>query len=113
MIGSHTRQQHTRYHTARNYLISHHDTLIALEKYLAAVVRGLLEESLPEIKRDYNEASFLYPFWANYPPDDRGRQPIKDQYPWIEVGEHAIGVKLARLLAGEFTLYDTGFPHGF
>ncbi|WP_367275100.1 BglI family type II restriction endonuclease [uncultured Campylobacter sp.] len=23
---------------------------------------------LPEIQRDYNEASYLYSFWKNYPP---------------------------------------------
>lgn len=72
----------------------------------------LLDNYKFDIKRDYNEASYLYPFWQNYPPKDRGRSPVKDQYPWIEVGEQAIGTKLARLLDKDFLVKDTGFPTG-
>ena len=72
----------------------------------------LLQSNIVEIKRDYNEASYLFPFWENYPPEDRGRKPIEDQYPWIEVGEHAIGSKLGRFLAQNFSLWDTGLPTG-
>ncbi|HHH2235145.1 TPA: BglI family type II restriction endonuclease, partial [Yersinia enterocolitica] len=61
---------------------------------------------------DYNEASFLYPFWQNYPPDNRGRQPRGDQYPWIEVGEHSVGRKLSRHLAEHFFVKDIGVPTG-
>jgi hypothetical protein len=73
---------------------------------------SLVQSNLAEIKNDYNEASYLYPFWENYPPEDRGRQPIMDQYPWLEVGEHAIGAKLPRLLVNSFDVRDTGIPTG-
>ncbi|EFV5118934.1 BglI family type II restriction endonuclease, partial [Salmonella enterica] len=53
-----------------------------------------------------------YPFWQNYPPDNRGRQPRGDQFPWIEVGEHTIGRKLTRNLSYDFELYDIGVPTG-
>lgn len=67
---------------------------------------------LPEIARDYNEASYLYPFWENYPPLDRGRSPKGDQYPWIEVGEQVFGNKLARYFANNFAVKDSGLPSG-
>jgi len=47
-----------------------------------------------------------------YAPDERGRKPRGDQYPWIEVGEHAIGAKLGRLLSKDFLVRDTGLPTG-
>jgi hypothetical protein len=65
-----------------------------------------------EIQRDYNESSFLYPFWQNYPPDDRGRSPKGDQFPWIEVGEHIFCPKLSRFLSRSFDVRDTGIPTG-
>lgn len=68
--------------------------------------------NLTEIKADYNESSYLYPFWKKYPPDDRGRQPVKDQFPWLEVGEHAIGCKLPRILSSVFSIRDSGLPTG-
>ncbi len=73
---------------------------------------SLVANARAEIKRDYDEASLLYPFWQNYPPDDRGRQPKGDQIPWIEVGEHAIGSKLPRLLAPHYSIFDFGLPSG-
>lgn len=72
----------------------------------------LLRSASQEIIRDYNEASYLYPFWKNYPPEERGRQPKGDQFPWIEVGEHSIGRKLSRLLSADFEIRDAGLPVG-
>lgn len=72
----------------------------------------LLTVAKAEIVEDYDEASFLFPFWQNYPPLERGRQPRGDQFPWIEVGEHAIGAKLARLLGESFEIRDPGLPAG-
>jgi hypothetical protein len=66
----------------------------------------------PEIIRDYNEASYLYSFWKNYPPLDRGRAPIGDQYPWIEVGEQVFGNKLQRHFNANFSVKDSGLPSG-
>ncbi len=112
MINLHRDEQFKRYHLARNHLIANPDYLIELEKLLTFELSSTLELNVSEIVRDYNEASYLYPFWENYPPEDRGRDPIKDQYPWIEVGEHAIGSKLPRLLNLKFQIRDSGFPTG-
>ena len=97
---------------AREFFLKNPDSLIETEKTLTDQLSYSIRCNLQEIKEDYNEASYLYSFWKNYPPDDRGRQPVKDQYPWIEVGEHAIGSKIPRLLDKIFNIRDTGFPTG-
>lgn len=104
--------QFDAYNRIRTRLIGDPNILVRLEKFLTDAVVSLLLKFKKEIQRDYDEASFLLPFWQTYPPDDRGRQPMGDQYPWIEVGEHAIGSKLPRMLATEFSLRDTGLPTG-
>jgi hypothetical protein len=112
VINIHRNEQFKRYNFARNHLITNPDCLIELENSLTFELISLLELNIFEIVRDYNEASYLFPFWENYPPEDRGRDPIRDQYPWIEVGEHAIGSKLPRLLNQKFQIRDSGFPTG-
>lgn len=92
--------------------IEHPKILISLEKYFANSIKQLLERNIKDIESDFNEASYLYPFWQNYPPDARGRKPKGDQIPWIEVGEHAIGDKLPRLLQDKFIVRDIGIPAG-
>jgi len=113
MFTIHNNNQFRKYNEARDFFIKNPDILVALEKYCSDKVLEILQAHEAEILRDYNEASFLYPFWKNYPPDERGRQPRGDQFPWIEVGEHAIGVKIARVLTSFFQeVRDTGIPTG-
>ena len=112
MFNLHREKQFRVYNSMRDHWLKNPQALIALEQYLTEEVVRLLTGAVEEIQRDYNEASFLYPFWQNYPPDERGRSPVGDQFPWIEVGEHAIGRKLPRLLATTFELRDTGVPVG-
>jgi hypothetical protein len=112
VINLYRQQQFQLYNSARNYFIASPNTLIELERFLTNHIVSLVKSNLAEIKNDYNEASYLYPFWENYPPGDRGRQPIMDQYPWLEVGEHTIGAKLPRLLVNSFDVRDTGIPTG-
>jgi Restriction endonuclease BglI len=112
VINLHRHNQFNIYNLARQYFIENPISLIELEKFLTNHLVEIITTNILEIERDYNEASYLYPFWENYPPEDRGRQPIKDQYPWIEVGEHAVGSKLSRLLDRSFHLRDTGLPTG-
>ncbi|MDD6035958.1 MAG: BglI family type II restriction endonuclease [Lachnospiraceae bacterium] len=102
----------TRYNDARTYFISHPNELIELEKYITQLVNGVIESNYDEIERDYNEASYLNAMWANYPPEDRGRAPVGDQVPWIEVGEHAVGHKLNRLISQIVTISEVGLPSG-
>lgn len=113
MFSSYTTQQLDAYRDARETILREPTILINIEKYLSKKLFDILRTKGAEIYSDYDEASFLYPFWKNYPPEDRGRMPRGDQFPWIEVGEHVIGVKIARAMADHFTeVKDTGLPTG-
>ena len=112
MFNTYREIQYRLYQASRSFLVRNPDVLIDLEKFFTENIVLLLKENLLEIQRDYNEASYLYPFWQQYPPDDRGRKPRGDQFPWIEVGEHAIGDKLPRLLQDNFEIRDSGLPTG-
>lgn len=112
MHFEHRQQSFPKYHKARENLISNPEILIGLEMQITSAIRTLILSGVDEYKRDYDAASVLFPFWQNYPPEERGRDPKGDQYPWIEVGEHAVGTKIAREIKGVFTTIDTGFPTG-
>lgn len=101
-----------QYQQARNHFINHPEQLIEIERTITSVVNDCLLRHYDEFARDYNEASYLNPFWANYPPDNRGRAPVGDQVPWIEVGEHAVGHKLSRLLSVSYDIAEVGLPSG-
>jgi len=100
------------YAEARKKLIDSPAGLIASEKFVHDSIRGTLTENLAEFREDYDEASYMYPFWQNYPPEERGRSPKGGQFPWIEVGEHSVGCKLARLLSMKFSVREVGLPSG-
>jgi len=112
MYNKHREIQFETYNKARKYFVDNYQTIIRLEQYLSNEVWQILNNNIREIECDYNEASSLFPFWQRYPPDDRGRQPKGDQYPWIEVGEKTIGSKLDRLLGNTFEIRDIGLPSG-
>lgn len=100
------------YSDAREYFVENPLCLIELEEYITITINDLIETNYCEIEEDYNEASFLHPFWANYPPEDRGRSPVGDQVPWIEVGEHSVGHKLNRIISEHYTIAEIGLPSG-
>ena len=112
MFNKYRQEQFKIYNQSRKALIANPEILTNLEKYFSDYILELLKDNVGEIKKDYDEASALYPFWQNYPPDDRGRQPRGDQYPWIEVGEHSVGVRIARKIGNDFEVRDTGLPSG-
>lgn len=104
--------QHSRYLEAFDYFVHNPQRLIEAEKFVMNEILHFLDIHMPEIKRDYDEASYLYSFWKNYPPDNRGRKPKGDQYPWIEVGEQVFGNKLQRHFNANFSVKDSGLPSG-
>lgn len=112
MFNKFRKDQFLLYQKARDHLIKHPSILISLEKFVSEYTYRMLKGNISAIKADYDEASYLYPFWQNYPPDERGRKPRGDQFPWIEVGEHVIGDKLGRLLSRDFKISDAGIPTG-
>jgi hypothetical protein len=112
MFDTHRRKQYNTYKKAREHFILHPEILVSLERLLDDTVYDLISSNLGDLAADYDEASYLYPFWQNYPPEDRGRMPIGDQYPWIEVGEQVFGNKIVRLLGNRFRIRDIGVPSG-
>jgi len=112
MFNKFREQQFQIYSEARQHFIKNYQQLIELEEYLSDTIYNLVNNELDNITRDFNECSYLFPFWQNYPPDSRGRQPRGDQYPWLEVGEHVFSSKLPRLLANFFVIRDVGSPTG-
>ncbi len=100
------------YNRAKDFFCAHPDTLMELERYVTQIVNSTIADNLDELTRDYNEASFLNPFWAEYPPDNTGRAPAGDPVPGIEGGEHAVGHKLNRLISTNYEIYEVGLPSG-
>lgn len=112
MFYDHVNSQFESYKKAVDFFENNPSRLIELEKFVNNEILHFIDLHLPEIVRDYNEASYLHPFWKNYPPLDRGRNPRGDQYPWIEVGEQVFGNKLSRYFANNFAIKDAGLPSG-
>lgn len=112
MFEDYISEQFEAYHAAVDFFRNNPERLIRIERFVMSELLHFIDLHLPEIERDYNEASYLFPFWKNYPPLDRGRSPKGDQYPWIEVGEQVFGNKLARYFANNFTVKDSGLPSG-
>lgn len=112
MFYKHNTRQFIQYNDAYQFFSKHPECLIEIESFVMKEILHFIDLHLPEIVRDYNEASYLHPFWKNYPPLDRGRDSVGDQYPWIEVGEQVFGNKLSRHFASNFSVRDTGLPSG-
>lgn len=112
MFNQYREEQFTRYHKAIKFFLDSPEPLIQIEHFCVDLLSDFMIKNRDEIQRDYNEASFLYPFWQNYPPGDRGRMSKGDQIPWIEVGEHIFCPKLSRFLGRSFKIRDTGIPTG-
>lgn len=112
MFRKYQKMQYHEYAKAVDYYTAHPDCLEAIERFVMDEILHFIDLHLPDIKVDYDEASHLYPFWKNYPPLDRGRAPVGDQFPWIEVGEKVFGNKLSRYFASNFLTKDSGLPSG-
>jgi len=112
MFTQYAESQHETYTKAIEFFKQNPQRLIEVEKFVMNEILHFIDIHQPEIKRDYDEASYLYSFWKNYPPEDRGRAPKGDQYPWIEVGEQVFGNKLHRHFNANFSVKDSGLPSG-
>lgn len=112
MFTQYAEAQHNAYIEAFAFFKHNPQRLIEAEKFIMDEIIHFIDIHQPEIKRDYDEASYLYSFWKNYPPLDRGRAPVGDQYPWIEVGEQVFGNKLQRHFNANFSVKDAGLPSG-
>jgi hypothetical protein len=112
MFKQFAESQHAAYLEAVSYYKENPQRLIDAEKFVMDEILHFIDIHLPEIKTDYDEASYLYSFWKNYPPLNRGKAPVGDQYPWLEVGEQVFGNKLQRHFNANFSVKDSGLPSG-
>ena len=112
MFTQYAETQYATYLEAFDYFRQNPQRLIEAEKFVMDEIIHFINIHQPEIKRDYDEASYLYSFWKNYPPLSRGRAPKGDQYPWMEVGEQVFGNKLQRHFNANFSVKDSGLPSG-
>jgi len=97
-----------QYLRLRAQLSDRHEQIRDLEK---EYMRRLLELTLScadRIRHDFETATALLPFWINYSPKQRGRQPTGLSVPWAEVGEKALAFNLVSQLPDVFP--DVSFP---
>jgi hypothetical protein len=72
--------------------------------------RDVIQNNIDLLKQEFDLSSDLYPFWANYPPEQRGRQPIGDSVPWIEVSQASLTANIIRLVASSGAFGNVSFP---
>jgi hypothetical protein len=101
-----------QYLELRSNLDADLDIVKNIEKHALTQLYNLINKYKQQIKEDYDSASELRPYWVNYPPDDRGRQPRGDQIPWIEVGEHSVGDNIIFNLKELGSVRFPGLPAG-
>ncbi len=98
------------YLAIRNDLAKRLPEIIALEKkYTSLLVNSVLLPVAEKIYQDFTISPLdLLPFWLNYPPEQRGRQPTGHSVPWLELGEKTISSNIISQLANTFN--DITFP---
>ncbi len=86
------------------------EPIIRAEQKYMQLFQKLIGDDAQILKRDFDLSSELYPFWANYPPEQRGRQPVGDSVPWIEVGQTSLTANITRLVVRSGLFGDVSFP---
>jgi len=89
------------------------EAILKLEEHHLYLLAEAIRQIVPEMKRDFDSAYKLLPFWINYPPLDRGRAPSGTAIPWQEVGETTIRPYLYQLLPRLYSeVRYPGLPSG-
>lgn len=101
------------YFQIRSGLLSRLEEIESLERQYMEFLTQAVLDAADRIYEDFAQPAKLLPFWANYPPLQRGHKPSGTSVPWSEVGEKAAGANIIRTL----TLMDpaivyTGLPLG-
>lgn len=87
--------------------------LISLEEESTKVLATNLLKIALEIKKDFDRAAELMPFWSRYAPIQRGHKPRGEAFPWGEVGEKVLEGHLYSLAPRIFqNVQFTGLPYG-
>lgn len=78
------------FHLRADLLNNHMEKIVELERRYMELLNSAVLKAAPSIFKDFDQVVELYPFWANYPPEQRGRQPKGDAIPWGDMGEKVI-----------------------
>lgn len=78
------------YESARQSLLNDLSKIVTLEQECMDLLFKILEEQALNIREDYDKAIAIQDYWFRYPPEQRGRKPTGDAFPWGEVGEKVI-----------------------
>jgi hypothetical protein len=73
--------------------------IIAIEKKYTEFLTEVILTAASDIYRDFCQVTELFPFWVNYPPEQRGRKPRGTSIPWGDMGEKSIGQSLVRAIS--------------
>jgi len=79
------------------------------EKRYMAFLQELILKAADRIRADFNKVNELRPFWTNYQPRQRGRSPLGNSIPWLEVAEKTVSTHLIQALTLE-NLTDLAYP---
>lgn len=103
------------YFQQRKRFLDSPERIVELEHTFTQI---MLNEVLLPICEDiyldfYDRPKQLIPFWRNYPPEQRGRQPKGHSVPWLELGEKTTSSNLVAQLANVFDdITFAGLPTG-
>lgn len=96
-----------------NLLQSNCATILALEKKYMQFLTKVVMRAAPSIEADFSGSTHLVPFWANYPPKQRGRQPKGTSTPWSEYGDKCITPNLVKsIVYYDKSVRFPGIPFG-
>lgn len=73
--------------------------IVAIEKKYTKFLTQVILDAASDIYRDFCQVTELFPFWVNYPPEQRGRKPRGASIPWGDMGEKSIGQSLVRAIS--------------
>ncbi|RJR25745.1 hypothetical protein C4578_00730 [Candidatus Microgenomates bacterium] len=97
------------YFKVRDYFVNNLETVRKVEKEHCLKIKGIVLDIADDLYLDFTEYAWkLYPFWSNYPPEQRGRQPTGNSVPWLELGEKTISYNLTSKIIKAFS--EVRFP---
>ncbi|MBF4222979.1 hypothetical protein EAY74_22295, partial [Vibrio anguillarum] len=87
--------------------------ILSLEQRTTETLVRAISSQAANIKRDFDKAFNLMPFWSAYAPVQRGHMPRGEAFPWGEVGEKVVEGYLYSLLPQVFNeVAFPGIPYG-
>jgi hypothetical protein len=103
------------YFQERDRLLNNTNEIVrAEESFQDELVHNVLANCFASIHREFSISPVtLLRFWQNYPPEQRGRQPMGHSVPWLELGEKVLAFNIISELSKRHpNLKFHGLPTG-